>query len=228
MTNLSCRRRSDLFNLCFHGIGTPQRELEVDEEQYWVEVDQFEELLGMIRRYPFVRITFDDGNASDVRYALPALLRHGLTATFFVVAGRIDTPGAVTSDGIRALVGSGMKIGAHGLAHQPWRTLDDDGLEAELHATNRIADVARMPIREAACPFGSYDRRVLTALRGYGFTRVYTVDGGHAKPDAWLQPRYTIRNRDTPADIERLARPRRSAAFTSTIRTSKTLIKRLR
>lgn len=228
MTDLLCHRPSELLNLCFHGIGTPQRELEMDEEQYWVEVDQFEEMLRMIQRYPSIRITFDDGNASDVSWALPALLRLGLTARFFVLAGRIDTQGALTSDGIRALVSSGMRIGAHGLAHRPWRDLDDDTLEAEMQATGTIAEVARVPIREAACPFGSYDRRVLTALRRYGFRRVYTVDGAPAKRDAWLQPRYTIRTHDTPAVIERLACPQRSAAFTSGIRTSKTLIKRMR
>jgi peptidoglycan/xylan/chitin deacetylase (PgdA/CDA1 family) len=228
MIDLSRRRRTDVFNLCFHGIGRPRRELEVDEELYWVEVDQFDELLGKIRSYPFIRITFDDGNASDVTYALPALLRHGLTASFFIVAGRIDAPGSVTSDGVRALVRSGMRIGAHGLAHRPWRNLDDEGLEAEMHATNVIADIARVPIHEAACPFGSYDRRVLTALRHHGFRRVYTVDGGHARRDAWLQPRYTIRRDDTPADIDLLACPPRTAAFASTVRTGKTLIKRMR
>jgi peptidoglycan/xylan/chitin deacetylase (PgdA/CDA1 family) len=82
-------------------IGTPQRELEVDEEQRWIQVYRFEEMLEMIQRYPFIRITFDDENASDVSCALPVFLRHGLTATFFVVACRIDTQGAVTSDGSR-------------------------------------------------------------------------------------------------------------------------------
>jgi peptidoglycan/xylan/chitin deacetylase (PgdA/CDA1 family) len=228
MTAVSRRGPTDVFNLCFHGIGAPQRELEVDEEQYWVEVDQFDEMLGLIKRYPFIRITFDDGNASDFAHALPALVKHGLSASFFVVAGRIDTPGSVTSDGVRGLVASGMKVGAHGLAHRPWRTADNADLEAELRATETIADIARVPILEAACPFGSYDRRVLTALRRHGFTRVYTVDGGHAKRDAWLQPRYTIRRHDTVADIEQLACPGRNTVFESTIRTGKTLIKRLR
>lgn len=228
MTDLIPRHRSDVLNLCFHGIGKPERELELDEEQYWVEVDQFEELLEMVRRHSSICITFDDGNASDVRHALPGLVRHGLTASFFVVADRIDTPGALTTEGIRALVSSGMKIGAHGLAHRPWRSLDDDGLEAEMQATSTIADVAGVPIREAACPFGSYDRRVLSTLRRHGFRRVYTVDGGHARRDAWLQPRYTVRIDDTPADIERLAGRQRSGAYASAVRTGKTLIKRMR
>ena len=190
---ITIRRASEVFNVCFHGIGTPERAMEVDEEQYWVEVDQFEEMIEVIARYPFIRITFDDGNASDVIYALPALLRHNLSATFFVVAARIDTPGSLSSEDVRALVRSGMRIGAHGLAHRPWRSLDDDALEAEMHAADTIAELARVPVREAACPFGSYDRRVLTVLRRHAFSRVYTVDGGHARRNAWLQPRYTVR-----------------------------------
>jgi len=34
-----------MINLCFHGIGTPERELEADEDQFWVEPDRFEALL---------------------------------------------------------------------------------------------------------------------------------------------------------------------------------------
>lgn len=58
--------RDEVINLCFHGIGTPERTLEPDEEQYWVKTGQFEELVAVIRRYPSMRITFDDRNASDV------------------------------------------------------------------------------------------------------------------------------------------------------------------
>jgi peptidoglycan/xylan/chitin deacetylase (PgdA/CDA1 family) len=217
------RNLSDPFNLCFHGIGTPQRALEAGEEEFWLEVDQFEEMLEMIKRHPFVNITIDDGNASDLTHALPALLKHDLAATFFVVAERIDAPGALSSEGIRALVSAGMRIGTHGLAHRPWRSLGGHCLEAEMRAARIIADVAGAPIREAACPFGSYDRRVLGALRRHGFTRVYTVDRGRARYGAWLQPRYTVRKDDTPADLERLAYPPRTSRVGL-----RTLIKRLR
>jgi peptidoglycan/xylan/chitin deacetylase (PgdA/CDA1 family) len=217
------RHPSHLFNLCFHGIGTPERELEAGEDEFWLEVAQFEEMLEMIRRHPFINITIDDGNASDLTHALPALLEHDLAATFFVVAERIDAPGALSSEGIRSLVSAGMRIGTHGLAHRPWRSLGGHGLEAEMRAARIIADVAGAPVREAACPFGSYDRRVLGALRRHGFTRVYTVDRGRARYGAWLQPRYTVRRNDTPADLERLAYPPRSSRVGF-----RTVIKRLR
>lgn len=223
VTPLSRRAPSHPFNLCFHGIGMPQRELEAGEEEFWLGVDQFEEMLAMIRRHPFINITIDDGNASDFTHALPALRAHGLTATFFIVAERIDSPGALATEAIRELVGSGMRIGTHGLAHRPWRSLRGHGLEAEMRAARIISEIAGTPVREAACPFGSYDRRVLRALRHHGFTRVYTVDRGRARYGAWLQPRYTVRTGDTPADLERLAYPARSSQIGL-----RTVIKRLR
>ncbi len=222
MTALSRPAASHPFNLCFHGIGTPQRALEPGEDEFWLEVDQFEEMLAMIKRHPFINITIDDGNVSDIRHALPALLRRGLNATFFIVAERIDAPGALCTDEIRELVDSGMRIGTHGLAHRPWRSLRGHGLEAEMRAAQIISEVAGAPVREAACPFGSYDRRVLRALRHHGFLRVYTVDRGRARHGAWLQPRYTVRKNDTPADLERLAYPVRNAIGLRTV------IKRLR
>jgi peptidoglycan/xylan/chitin deacetylase (PgdA/CDA1 family) len=217
------RGASQPFNLCFHGIGTPHRELEAGEDEFWLEVDQFEQMLATIKRHPFINITIDDGNASDFTHALPALLDHGLTATFFIIAERIDAAGALSSSAIRELVRSGMRIGTHGLAHRPWRTVRGRRLEAEMRAARIIADVAGAPVREAACPFGSYDRRVLGELRRHGFSRVYSVDLGRAPHAAWLQPRYTVRKDDTPADLERLAYPRHNWHYTA-----RTLVKRLR
>jgi peptidoglycan/xylan/chitin deacetylase (PgdA/CDA1 family) len=215
--------------LCFHGIGTPGRPLEQMEDEYWVAKAQFDEMLDVIRRHPAIRITFDDGNASDAAAAMPALIERGLTASFFVVAGRLDEPGSLSSADVRELVSSGMTIGLHGMRHRPWRFLDDSELEIELSdAAKMIAAAAGQPLREAACPFGAYDRTVLRAIRARGFARVYTVDGGAARRDSWLQARYTIRRHDTPADIERMARSPRGEIPTAVLRAGKSLIKRLR
>src|SRR5215469_14150684 len=198
---------SEVLNLCFHGIGSPGRALEPDEELYWVGEAQFENLLDVIGRYPSVRITFDDSNASDAALALPALRRRRLKATFFIISGRLDHPGSLTSAEVRSLAQEGMTVGSHGMRHLPWRSLDDADLQEELGgAADVIAEAAGQPVHQVACPFGSYDRRVLSAIRHHGFSRVYTVDGGPARSDAWLQSRYTVRADDTPAGIERLAR----------------------
>jgi peptidoglycan/xylan/chitin deacetylase (PgdA/CDA1 family) len=220
-------RSDQILNLCFHGIGVPQRPLEPDEELYWVEEAQFEDLLDVVGRYESVRITFDDANSSDASIALPALRRRGLTATFFVISERLDKPGSLSSSEVRILVQNGMTIGSHGMRHRAWRVLNDQELRAELvDAAGAIADAAGQSVRQVACPFGSYDRRVLRTIRQHGFSRVYTVDGGSANPEAWLQSRYTIRASDTPADIERRARQPRGSALLAAIRNGKSFVKR--
>ena len=48
------------------------------------------------------------------------------------------------------------------MLHRPWRELGDSALHEELVDAKRILeDVVGRPVTEAACPFGSYDRRVL-------------------------------------------------------------------
>lgn len=223
-------RQNIAINLCFHGIGDPGRPLEPDEDLYWIEPAQFDEFLAVVRADPRIRITFDDGNASDAMYVLPSLLRHGLRGAFFVVAGRLDQPGSLSRADVRELIRVGMSVGSHGLEHRPWRTVSDEDLEAELgQAAEIIGATVERSIREVACPFGSYDRRVLRAIRRHGFDRVYTNDGGAAaRPNGWLQSRYTITRRDTPADIERLRCAPQGSGLQPTVRFVKGIVKRLR
>ena len=74
--------------ICFHGIGTPERTLEPGEDRYWVAIDEFLAMLDAIAAAPGVRISFDDGNASDIEIALGGLRERDLSASFFVLAGR--------------------------------------------------------------------------------------------------------------------------------------------
>jgi hypothetical protein len=61
-------------------------------------------------------------------------------------------------------------------------------------------------VTAAACPFGSYDRRVLTSLRRSGYTRVYTSDRGTSRPAAWVQPRNTVGPTDSVGVLDEIAR----------------------
>ena len=216
-------------NVCFHGVGTPERGIGPDEGQYWIGTDEFEELLEAICRYPWIRISFDDGNASDAALALPALLRHGLSAAFFVVGDRIDQPGSLSTADIRELVSAGMTVGLHGMRHRPWRSLGASELRIELvDARQMVAEAAGRPVSEVACPFGSYDRRVLGAIRREGFARVYTVDDGPARGNTWLQSRFTIVNGATVTDIARMAQSPADPRLTHVLRTGKAILKRVR
>jgi peptidoglycan/xylan/chitin deacetylase (PgdA/CDA1 family) len=217
-----------VINVCFHGIGEPGRELEPGEDAYWVDTDSFRAILDEVATWPAVRLSFDDGNASDLAYALPALAERSLVADFFVLAGRLRTPGSLDGAGVRQLRAAGMRIGTHGMAHRSWRGLDQVTQRDEfVVARERLADTIGEPVDTAACPLGQYDRRVLGTLRRLGYTRVFTSDRRRARPGAWLQPRYSVRRDDTPGSLRAsvLARPdlRRQARATAA-----GIVKRLR
>jgi peptidoglycan/xylan/chitin deacetylase (PgdA/CDA1 family) len=195
-------------NLTFHGVGEAPRPLDAGEANVWVGRDQFLALLDSVPAAGDVRITFDDGNASDLEQALPALRERGLTATFFVVAGRLGTPGFLDEDGVRALAAAGMDIGCHGMRHRPWRGLDDGELREELVEAKGILEaVLERPVTEAACPFGSYDRRVLKTLRSAGYRRAYTSDRGTVRREGFLQARNTVGPSDSADLLQRIAAP---------------------
>ena len=187
-----------MVNLCFHGIGRPGRPLEPGEDDYWVSVDAFHRILDSVLDDRRVRLSFDDGNLSDVEIGLPALLERGLDARFFVLAGRLDRPGSLSSADVRGLADAGMTVGTHGMDHVPWRGLAADRVHRELdEARGRIAAVTGTPVDEAALPLGRYDRRVLAALRSRGYRAVHTSDRRPARAGAWLQPRFSARRTDT-------------------------------
>ena len=189
-------------NICFHGIGIPERDLDPGEAPYWISTDQFHSILDEVKLWPQVRISFDDGNASDVQIGLEALLERNLNATFFVLAGRLGAPGSLAEGDVRHLYSRGMLIGTHGMDHRPWRGLDPATRDRELvEARKRISDVIGAPVQEAALPLGRYDRRLLADLRRLGYSAVHTSDRRIARPGSWLQPRFSVQRHDDPQSM---------------------------
>ncbi|HEX4814804.1 MAG TPA: polysaccharide deacetylase family protein [Nonomuraea sp.] len=183
-----------IINLTVHGIGDTDRPLDPGEGATWVSVEQFDRVLDAVRHRRDVRLTFDDGNASDVEIALPRLLDRGLRGEFFVLAGLIGEPGRLTTDGVAELARAGMRVGSHGWEHRDWRRLDPVQIHEELSAAHQvISDLCGHPVTRVAIPFGSYDRHVLGRLRTIGVTRAYTSDGGRAAAGSWLQARTSLR-----------------------------------
>lgn len=196
-----------ILNFTFHGIGDPPGAIDHAERDVWLSEADFVASLSAIRRLaPKYNISFDDGNASDLEIALPALLRRGMKATFFVVAARLGTPGYLSGADLRALRGAGMAIGVHGMHHQRWRGLSDAELDEEISVARvLLEEAAGASLDAAACPFGAYDRRVLTRLRAAGFRAVFTSDGGWASSAAWLQARNTLRAGDGAPTVAAVA-----------------------
>jgi peptidoglycan/xylan/chitin deacetylase (PgdA/CDA1 family) len=216
-----------VLNLTFHGIGEPPAAVGDAERDVWLSEADFATSLDAIRTLPEATVSFDDGNASDLQIALPALRERGISATFFVVAGRLGEPDYLSAADLRTLRDEGMAIGLHGMHHQRWRGLSDDDLDEEISvARRRLEDAAGARLDAAACPFGAYDRRVLARLRRAGFAAVFTSDGGWATRGAWLQARNTFRAGDGAAAVATIAADNGAAARSR--HKLKTLVKRWR
>jgi peptidoglycan/xylan/chitin deacetylase (PgdA/CDA1 family) len=215
-------------NICFHGIGTPRRELEPGEDAYWISRDGFLRLLDDVAAWPQAALSFDDGNESDLAIALPALLERGLRAQFFLLAGRLGQPGSLEASAVKELTLSGMQVGSHGMAHMPWRHLTPSAVRSELvEARAVISEAAGAPVAAAACPLGRYDRGSLAQLRRLGYQHVYSSDRHLSPAQAWLQPRFSVHRGETPASLREAVAHSQRPLNQSAVRI-KGLLKRLR
>ena len=117
--------------LNFHGIGSCERPLEAGEEPVWISAQAFRSIVDHFSDKADFCFTFDDGNKSDVEIALPILLQRRARAKFFVLAGRVGSPGFLDSTDLRTLIDAGMEIGLHGFDHVSWRVANDHVLRRE-------------------------------------------------------------------------------------------------
>lgn len=106
-------------------------------------------------------VTFDDGDASVVRSALPVLRDLGAPATVFVLTDRLDRPGSLTRADLRLLADEGWEIGSHGAGHVYLPDLTPASARRDLAAAAAELDASVGPApRCFAYPFGGHDARV--------------------------------------------------------------------
>jgi peptidoglycan/xylan/chitin deacetylase (PgdA/CDA1 family) len=210
---LGTMRVRDRLVISFHGIGVPGAEVSAGERRYWCRRAVWpavaEAMAEVAAAGPVaLEITFDDGNLSDVEYALPVLQERGLTATFFVCAGRIGRERYLGEEELRTLLDAGMRVGSHGWSHVDLRGLTAAELTREtVDSRHRIAEVSATAVDSFAIPLGSYDRRTLRSLRDY--TEVYSSDWMRARSDERVTPRFSyIEELWGPDDLSRMATER--------------------
>ena len=214
-------------HLCFHGIGACTREREAGEAKYWVSTDRFRAIADEIAGHANVRLSFDDGNSTDIDVALPELRARGLTVTFFPLAGRLGERGSVAAGDLGVLRAAGVRIGSHGWAHVPWRGLDRASLTRELvDARVRLEAASGASITDAALPLGRYDRGLLRRLKEAGYTAVYTSDRFPVRDSSWLRARYSVTADDTVESVRWILRRRPGLGETRQVLAS--AVKRLR
>jgi peptidoglycan/xylan/chitin deacetylase (PgdA/CDA1 family) len=190
-------------NACLmrHGIGPLPPHVGADETPYWISRESFDTIVELMQKIP-ARLTFDDGNATDATIALPALMKAGLKASFFIPSARIGTEGYVSEDTIRELHSGGMEIGSHGCEHLDWTQVSDAEITHDvMQSVEQLSTIIQAPVRTVAIPYGYCDRRVLGVLRTLGMVRAYSSFRGPDSESAWLVRRDCIKNDMSREDI---------------------------
>jgi peptidoglycan/xylan/chitin deacetylase (PgdA/CDA1 family) len=145
-----------------------------------------------------VGLTFDDGYADFMHYALPVLARYGFTATLFPLAARLggtntwDPAGPrkplMTARQVRHAAEAGMEIGSHGLRHVSLPGASGAALTAELENSRAVLQAASgQPVTGFCYPYGDTDQRVVDAVRTAGYSYGCAIwrgpqTGQHALP----------------------------------------------
>lgn len=115
-----------------------------------------------------VVLTFDDGYENFSSFALPAILRHGFSATVFLISrhmGGINDWGPAPEglgrqkmmswNQVREMSSAGIEAGAHTRTHPDLRMLGNDALNEEISGSRReIEDEIGSPVETFAYPFG--------------------------------------------------------------------------
>lgn len=149
---------------------------------------------------PAVAITFDDGYAENMDFALPYLREQRVPCTYFV-ASRFVLEGKPfphdvalnrplkpnTPEQLREMASWGIEIGAHTRTHADLGGIQDEGrLFSEIvGGADELAELIEKPIRYFAFPYGQWSNlnpRAFQIAREAGFAGVCSAYGGYNFP----------------------------------------------
>lgn len=148
---------------------------------------------------PTAVITFDDGYADNMDYAVPLLLEQKLPFTYFVTTGNVlsgqpfphdvelGTPLPPNSPAeIRSLARAGVELGAHTRTHADLAKVDSLQLIDEIVGSKHdLEEMTGQSVKYFAFPFGQPQHLTSEAFqvaRDAGFAAVCTAYGGYNFP----------------------------------------------
>jgi peptidoglycan/xylan/chitin deacetylase (PgdA/CDA1 family) len=209
----------------YHGVGEPGPHAEahytISEESFARHLHQIQkrgrvvalEALLEGRTAPGdVVLTFDDGEDSVTRVALPLLRDLGMVATLFVTTAWIGTEGYVDENDLLELQDAGWSVGTHGVTHRYLSDLPDRLVRQELvQSRDTLARILGRPPLHMSLPGGRREtRRVIQAVRsaGYGSLCTSTVGVNESPPNPFAVKRtMMIRPFDNQRTLARILGP---------------------
>lgn len=160
------------------------------------------------RERGLVGITFDDGYVSVLEAALPELLRHGFTATMFIISGRLGGTNEwcvgpahplMSAEQVGELAAVGMEVGSHAATHVRLAGIGRDQLEAEVSGSRAsISELIGAPVRGFAYPYGSMDAAARRAVSDAGYDYACATEPPMAELGIVALPRIGVGQRDGP------------------------------
>ncbi len=158
------------------------------------------------RHRGLVGITFDDGYVNVLEAALPELLRHGFTASMYIISDRLGGSNEwdegpswplMSADQVGELAAAGMEIGSHGATHVRLAGISTDKLEAEVTGSRaRLGELMGTRIRGFAYPYGSMDAAARRAVRDAGYDYACAVQTPMAELGFLALPRIYVGEHD--------------------------------
>lgn len=158
-----------------------------------------------------VGLTFDDGYADFIDYALPVLRRNRFSATMFVPAGRLGgdndwDPGGprkpvMTIEQLRHIAGSGIEIGSHGIQHLSLPNSSVLDLASEIGDSRKILrDILGEEVPGFCYPYGHIDQQSIDLVQEAGYAYACAVWPAELA-GRYALPREYIRDTDSPRSL---------------------------
>lgn len=181
--------------------GTPFRSLVVDPSAFDRQL-AFLKVLGyrglcMSALQPYLRgektgkvvgITLDDGYVNNLAHALPALARHGFSATCYVVSGQLGGTNAwdaangvppkalMDAAQLKAWVDGGQEVGAHTRHHVDLRACNREQAWSEIAGCREDLERALgVSVRHFCYPYGHYAPEHAAMARDAGYATATTT-----------------------------------------------------
>ena len=179
-----------------------------------------------------VALTFDDGLSSLYDHALPALRRHSMPATVFLVAETLTAQGrpvdwvrnppvdppltTLTTEQVLEMQEVGVDFQSHSWAHRDLPGLADAELDRDLRESRLLLEqLLGRPVLALAYPRGRHDERVRAAARRAGYAYAYALPERPEPSGPYSVPRVGVHLGNGPGAFRLKTQPAYVTARTS-------------
>ena len=173
----------------------------------WLQVDDYAitPYIPVGFNEPLVSLSFDDGLSSTYSNGLPLLTKYGFVSTQYIISGKLNTTGYMTTSMVKAFLSQGSEIGSHTVTHPNLTQLTATQLNQELSQSQaKLRSLFGPTVApNFASPYGAYNQTVLTNIQKYYRSHRSTDAGYNSKDNLNLsnirvQNIYTV---TTPAQV---------------------------